>query len=176
MNEKYKYQSFQDILRFIGFDYFFSDDNKHRKYPFNRGADKVVFSWGQIIIPKYGIKEMVQNKISDIEEKPIEKIAMMYQIPFTEEDTNKAGVINQDISLQWRYDKTYKYGEISKSIYEVCYWITTHSIETNDFFLVYEDMVQECFSTCIVPNQWGLGAMEITAPCCEKFGEPNVIY
>lgn len=98
MNEKYNYQSFQDILRFIGFDYFFNDDNKHRKYPFYNGADKVVFSWGQIIIPKYGIKEMVQNKISDIQEKPIEKIAMMYQIPFTVEDTNKAGVINQNIS------------------------------------------------------------------------------
>ena len=37
-----KYYSFQEILKFLGFDYEF--EKKNRKYPFNRGKE-VTFSW-----------------------------------------------------------------------------------------------------------------------------------
>lgn len=171
-----KYYSFQDILEFIGFDWAFNEDNKHREYPFHRGKENVTFSWGQILIPKTGIAEIVQNKISDIKDKPIHSVKMMYQIPFTENETDKAGMINQNIKLEWRYDKQYKYGDITSSIYEVCYWILMHARTTNDFYIISDDMVQEFFSTCVIPNQWGLGCMDITSTCCERFGNSKVIY
>lgn len=160
-----KYYNFQDILDFLSFDYEF--EKPHRVFPFNRGGKKVVFSWGQILIPKEGIKQMVQNKISDIKEKPIEQIVMMYQIPFFIEE--KCGVINKNISLSFRYDKQYKYGDITKSIYECCFWILEHAIRTNDFYIISGDLVQEFFSYYIIDNQYGLGSLTVCSPPEEKY-------
>lgn len=165
MEEK-KYYGFQDILKFLNFDYEFEKSNT--KYPFNRGKNNVQFSWGQVLIPKYGIMQMVQNKISDIKEKPIKGLKMMYQIPFVVD--GKVGVINKNISLSFRYDKEYKYGEVTKSIYECCFWILEHAIRTNDFYIISEDMVQEFFSYCVIDNQWGLGSMDICSAPQEKYG------
>lgn len=39
-----KYYNFQDILKFLSFDYEFK--KKDREYPFHKGKDKVTFSWG----------------------------------------------------------------------------------------------------------------------------------
>lgn len=163
-----KYYNFQDILKFLSFDYEFK--KKDREYPFHKGKDKVTFSWGQVLIPKTGILEMVQNKISDIKEQPIKEINMMYQIPFVTDD-GKTGIINKDISLGFRYDKTYKYGNITKSIYECCFWILRHSIATNDFYIIQDYMVQSFFTYCVIDNQWGLGSLVVTSPPQEKFGE-----
>lgn len=176
MSEEPKYQSFQDILKFLSFDYKF--DTKDG-YPFNRDPKNVIFAWGQLLIPRYGIREMVQNKISDIKECPINEIKMMYQIPFIVNNPKNPsdiglGVVNQNISLGFRYDKQYKYGDITKSIYEVCWAIIEHSVETNDFYII-KDYVQEFFSYFIIPNQWGIGATISGSMCKEKyFGEvPN---
>ena len=168
------YMSSQDILNFIGFGYKF--DTCH-EYPFNRDPKNVIFSFGQILIPKYGIREMVQNKIRDIKDTPINSIRMMYQIPFTVVDHSekrtfdkyKSGVVNQNIELTFRYDKEYKYGEITTSIYEVCYWITEHAVETNDFFIIPFDFVIDFFSAYIVPNQWGLGSTVCNSGCQERY-------
>lgn len=165
MKEERKRYSFKDILKFLSFDYKFEHD---KRYPFNWGRDKVNFSWGQVLIPKYGIREMVQNKISDIKEKPITEIKMMYQIPFTVDGLEGSDVINQNISLSFRYDKTYKYGDI-KSIYECCFWILEHAIKTDDFYIISECMVQDFFSCCIIKNQWKLGALEVSSSPSEKF-------
>ena len=163
--EEQKYYNFKDILKFLSFDWEF--EKTDRRYPFNRGRDVVTFSWGQILIPKYGIRQMVQNKVSDIKEKPISEIKMMYQIPF--ECEGKAGLINKNISLSFRYDKEYKYGEVTKSIYECCFWILEHAVRTNDFYIIKEDMVQEFFSRCVIDNQWGLGSLDVCSTLCEKF-------
>ena len=163
--EEFKYYNFKEILKFLGFDYEF--EKEHPQYPFSRGRDNVVFSWGQVLIPKYGIREMVQNKVSDIKEKPITEIKMMYQVPFLVD--NSPGVINKNISLSFKYDKEYKYGDITKSIYECCFWILEHAIRTNDFYVIKDDMVQEFFSYCVISNQWGLGSLEVCSSPCEKF-------
>ena len=107
---------------------------------------------GQILIPKYGIRKTVQNKISDIKETPITELNMMYQIPFLVD--GDVGIINKNISLSFRYDKQYKYGDITKSIYECCFWILEHSKITNDFYIITGDMVQMFFTDCIIDNQW----------------------
>jgi hypothetical protein len=174
MDKKIKYQSFQDILKFLSFDFMF--DNK-TEYPFNRDPKNVRFSWGQILIPKYGIREMVSNKISDIKDCPISEIKMMYQIPFMVEDKKEYnfGVINQNISLGFRYDKEYKYGEITKSIYEVCWYIVEHAITTNDFFIITADNIQYFFSYYIIANQYGIGStVPMHTPDEHYFGKvPN---
>ena len=161
-----KYYSFQEILKFLGFDYEF--EKKNRKYTFNRGKEEVTCTWGQILIPKYGIRKTVKNKLSDIKETPITELNMMYQIPFLVD--GKVGVINQNISLSFRYDKQYKYGDITKSIYECCFWILEHSKITNDFYIITDDMVQMFFTDCIIDNQWGLGSLEVCHTPQEKIG------
>lgn len=163
--EKQEYYSFQDILKFLNFDYEF--DRKNKEYPFYKGKENVEFSWGQVLIPKYGIKQMVQNKVSDIKENPLKEITMMYQVPFVVE--GKTGIINKNISLSFRYDKEYKYGKVTKSIYECCFWILEHAIKTNDFYIITEDLVQNFFSYCVINNQWGLGSLKICTPPQEKF-------
>lgn len=160
-----KYYNFQDILKFIGVDYEF--EKEHREYPFNRGKENVVFSWGQVLIPKYGIKEIVQNKVSDIKEMPISEIKMMYQIPFCV--TGQCGLINKDICLSFRYDKEYKYGNVTASIYECCFWILEYAHRTNNFYIIKDDMVHEFFSRCVINNQCGLSSMEICSSVNEKF-------
>ena len=52
MGKEIKYHNFQDILKFLSFDYKF--DTKDG-YPFNHDPKNIVFAWGQIIIPEYGI-------------------------------------------------------------------------------------------------------------------------
>ena len=176
-----EYKSFQDILNFLGFTFNF--EHKPRNYPFTEDPNDVIFSWGQILIPKFGIRQMVQNKISDIKDAPISEIKMVYQIPFVVVDTKEkrtfdkynSGVVNQNIGLEFRYDKTYKYGDITKSIYEVCYYITEHATETNDFFIIPYEFVTDFFSYYIIPNQWGIGSLVCNAGPQERYyGEaPN---
>jgi hypothetical protein len=166
MKSEEKYYNFQEILKFLNFDYEFE---KKDRYPFNAKKEDVTFSWGQIIIPKYGIWDMVNNKISNNQEKPISEIKMMYVIPFceTSKENIKCGSVNKNISLTFRYDKEYKYGDVTKSIYEVCFWILEHAIKTNGFYIITDDMVQEFMSYCVINNQWGLGSLTVCSPCNE---------
>ncbi len=122
MEENKKYYGFNDILDFLCFNHKFDTKDD---YPFNRNPNDITFQWGQILIPKTGIREVVMNKISDIKDLPIKEIVMEYQIPFILKDGKgyEFGIINQDISLSFRYDKQYKYGDINKSIYETCFYI-----------------------------------------------------
>lgn len=166
--EEMKYYNFQDIMKFLSFDYNF-DKSNNKGYPFNRSKENVEFGWGQILITKYGIREMVYNKICDIEDKPLDKIKMIYQIPFVEE--GRTGIYNKNISLSFRYDKEYKYGRITKSIYECCLWILEHSVKTNDFYIIEGAHVLDFFSYCIKCNQWGLGTMKVCSSPQEKFGK-----
>lgn len=161
-----KYYNFQDILRFLGIEREF--ESKEKRYPFNMGKEKVEFSWGQILIPKYGIREMVKNKIYDIPENPLFEIKMMYQMPFRVEGKSGSGIINKNISLTFRYGKEYKYGNINKSIYEVCFFVLENGIKTNDFYIITEDVIHEFMSYFVINNQWGLGAMKVCSTVSEK--------
>lgn len=175
MEEEKKFYTLTGILDFLGF----AREFEHKKpYPFNRNREDVTFSWGQIIIPKKGIREVVQNKISDIQELPIEEIVMLYQVPFKVDDKRGTdiGVINQNISLGFRYDKEWKYGNIHKSIYETCFYILENAKETNDFFIITDDTLFTFFSYYIIDNQWGLGSLTVSSPCAEKYFVPKNPY
>ena len=160
MDEK-KYYSLAGILNFLSFPYKFEHKDG---YPFNRDPNDIQFSWGQILIPKKGIREMVRNKISDKKERPLKDIVMVYQIPFIDGKSYATGIINQDISLSFRYDKEYKYGDINKSIYECCFYILEHAIETNNFFIITNEDLFSFFSYYIIDNQWGIGRLTVSSP------------
>jgi hypothetical protein len=82
------------------------------------------------------------------------------------------GIINQNISLGFRYDKEYKYGEITKSIYEVCWYIVQNADETNDFFIITNGNIHDFFSYYIIANQYGIGAtVPMHTPDEHYFGE-----
>lgn len=162
---------FKDVLDFLSFDYKF--DTKSYGFPFNKNREDVTFSWGQLCIPKYGIREVVTNKISDINKLPIEELKMLYQIPFVWQKPNDEphfGIVNENISLTFRYDKTYKYGDITKSIYECCFFIVDRAKETNDFYILDDEALMQFMREYVIPNQWGLGATLVTSGLREKYG------
>ena len=115
--------------------YFENENNK--EYPYNRNIEDIEFMYGYIVIPRYGIEKIVQNKISNIKEEVLDEITMLVQIPFINE--GKIGVIAVNVSLSFRYDKQFKYGDINKSIAECCYFIEKHSKVMNDFYILYSD-------------------------------------
>ena len=162
---------FQEVLDFLSFDYRFG--SKNYDYPFNKNREDVTFAWGQLCIPKFGIRETVQNKISDIKSIPIDGLQMLYQIPFVWQKQNyepHLGIVNENISLTFRYDKTYKYGDITKSIFECCFFIVDRATETNDFYILQDEALMQFFREYIIPNQWGLGSTVATSGLREKYG------
>lgn len=176
MEKEKKYYDMDAIFDFLGFDDKFANKED---YPFNRPRENVTFSWGQIIIPKTGIHEVVQNKISDIKELPINEIKMLYQIPFIVDEVkwkeHETGIINQNISLTFRYDKEWKYGDINKSIYETCFYILENAIETNDFFIISDESIFPFFSYYVIDNQWGVGSLRISSPPNRKYTKSDVV-
>lgn len=41
------------------------------------------------------------------------------------------------------------------------FWILDKAVETNDFYIIANDMLQEFMSYCVCCNQWGLGSLVI---------------
>lgn len=162
--DELKFYNFEDYTKFLGFYYFL-----RKEFPFNvKDYENIKCNWGTIIIPKKGIDETIQNKISDIEDKPLEEIVMLYQLSY--EYKGSIGLINKEISLSFRYDKQYKYGDINKSIEEVCYYIKEHSKRLNDFYIIYSDYIHEFLSYFVINNQYGLGREYIDNSPVENLG------
>ena len=141
---------------FIKYDF---ENKGNKEYPFDDKPSNIIFSWGYITVERKGIEEEIQNKISSKGEyiSKLKEIKMLYHIPFYNKRTENTGVIIQNISLTFRYDKEYKYGDINKSLPEVCYAIEKMGTKTNDFYVIGEDNVHFFISNYIMNNQWGLG-------------------
>lgn len=147
MEKELKYYGFSGIMKFLNFAYFLKEE-----FPFNqKDLENIKCNWGMLLIPRKGIEEVIQNKISGKEETPLKELVMMYQIPF--EYKGNIGIINKNISLSFRYDKQFKYGDINKSIAECCYFIEKHSKVMNDFYILYSDYLFEFMSYFVVNNQ-----------------------
>ena len=86
---------------------------------------------------------------------------MLVHIPFYNKRTENAGTIIVNVTVGFRYDKTYKYGDIKKSLPEVCYAIEKYGKKTNDFYIINEDWMHEFMSYFVINNQWAIGAMEV---------------
>lgn len=154
--EEIKYYNFENTTKWLNFAYFLREE-----YPFNRkDLENIKAGWGMIIIPRKGIEETIKAKLSDKKEAPLKTISMLYQIPFVYKD--KPGVISKNVDLTFRYDKTYKYGEITKNIAECCYFIEKYSKKMNDFYILEDEFVFEFMSYYVINNQWGLGSETVS--------------
>lgn len=155
MEKEEKYYNMCDIMKFLSIDREFE---RKEKYPFRHNLEDMKFMWGYIVIPRYGIEKIIQNKISDKEYRDIlQEISMLIHIPFLCEE--HLGVITVDVSIGFRYDKTFKYGEVNKSIAEVCYAIEKYGTKTNNFYIIKDEYFQDFMSYYVINNQWGIGAM-----------------
>ncbi len=156
MKEETKYYNFENTVKWLNFAYFLRDE-----FPFKRkDLENIKTGWGMLIIPRKGIEETIKAKLGDNEEMPLREIVMLFQLPFTYKDS--LGVISKNISLTFRYDKTYKYGEINKNIAECCYFIQKYSKQMNDFYILDNEFIFDFMSYYVINNQWGLGAETIS--------------
>ena len=157
--EEYNFFNTDEILAFLGIKYDFENEN-NKEYPFNDKPSDIIFSYGYITVERQGIEKEIQNKISSKGEyiSNLREIKMLYHIPFYNKRTKNTGTIIQNISLTFRYDKTYKYGDINKSLPEVCYAIEKMGRKTNDFYVIGTDNIHEFISNYIINNQYGIGS------------------
>ena len=162
-NVEYKYYNTAEILDFLGLALKFESDS-YKDYPFEENLKDMIFGYGYITIPKEGIEKVVQNKISNKEYNNIlDEIKMLVHIPFYCKRTENFGNIIVNLTIGFRYDKQYKYGDITKSLPEVCYAIEKWGKKTNDFYIIDEDYINEFMSNYVMDNQWGIGATRITS-------------
>lgn len=161
INIEQKYYNTIEILDFLGIKWNFESEEV-REYPFRDKPSDIIFNCGYITIPRKGIEKIIQNKISDKEYRDIlDEIKMLVHIPFYNKRTKNTGTIIVNVTVGFRYDKEYKYGDVTKTLPEICYTIEKWAKKTNDFYIINEDYMHEFMSYFVIPTQWGIGAMEI---------------
>lgn len=151
------------ILDFLGIRYQFEKEGK-KEYPFWKGIENVQFFTPYITIPQRGIEQVVLNKLSDKQDlekrkNEIEKIEMLVHIPYLIKNEEQVSNLVVNLSLGFRYDKEWKYGDIRKNKAEVCYAIMKYGKRTNDFYLIDNENFHSFMSYYVMNNQWGIGAM-----------------
>lgn len=163
--EDYKFYNTVEILDFLGIKYDF-ENNEGKQYPFKDKPSDIIFNYGYITIPRAGIEKIIQNKISDKDYHNIlDEIKMLVHIPFYCKRTKNTGTIIVNVTVGFRYDKEYKYGDVNKSLPELCYAIEKYGRKTNDFYIINDDNINYFMSNYVMGTQWGIGAMEVvTSP------------
>ena len=162
-NGEGKYYNFEEMIRWMNFAYFLRDE-----YPFNRkDLENIKVGWGMLVIPRKGIEDTIKAQLRGGNTVlPLTEIHMLFQLPFIYD--NKPGVISKNISLTFRYDKEYKYGDINKNIGECCYFIDRWATKHNDFYVLDNEMLFEFISYYVINNQWGLGSESISTSPTEN--------
>ena len=159
--EDYKFYNMVQILDFLGIKYNF-ENNEGKQYPFKDKPSDIIFNYGYITIPREGIEKIIQNKISDKDYNGIiEEIKMLVHIPFYCKRTKNTGTIIVNVTVGFRYDKEYKYGDVTRTLPEVCYAIEKYGKKINDFYIINEDYFHEFMSYFVISTQWGIGAMQV---------------
>lgn len=138
--EDYKFYNMVQILDFLGIKYNF-ENNEGKQYPFKDKPSDIIFNYGYITIPREGIEKIIQNKISDKDYHGILKeIKMLVHIPFYCKRTQNTGTIIVNVTVGFRYDKEYKYGDV-KNHYQnyVMQVVTSPQIKIDDNFKEIRD-------------------------------------
>lgn len=151
-----KYYNFENTMKWLNFAYFLKEE-----FPFNRkDLENIKAGWGMLIIPSEGIEDTIEAKLGDKEKMPLNEIVMLFQLPFIYKDS--LGIISKNISLTFRYDKEFLYGEINKNIAECCYFIDKYGKRMNDFYILDNEFLFDFMSYYVINNQWGLGSENIS--------------
>ena len=83
MSEEIKYYNFENTIKWLNFAYFLRNE-----FPFNRkDLENIKTGWGMLIIPRKGILETIEAKLGNKEEMPLKEIVMLFQLPFTYNDS-----------------------------------------------------------------------------------------
>lgn len=164
MSKEVKYYNFEEILKKLNLYHDFNNKHEYLPQVFNHKIEEFDFSWGEIIIPKKGIRETVMNALSKNTEKILDELKFLWIIPYKldkispiiNQEISTYGNIYQNISLTFRYDKTWKWGEITNSIEECCFFILEYAKDIGDFYIITgKDNVQDFINQVIIPNQYG---------------------
>lgn len=166
MSKEVKYYDFVEILKKLKLYHVFNNKHEYLPHVFDHKIEEFDFSWGEIIIPKKGIRETVENvlSISKKTEILLDELKFLWIIPYkldkvspiTNGKISTYGNIYQNISLTFRYDKTWKWGEITNSIEQCCFFILEYAKDVGDFYVITgADNVQDFINQVIIPNQYG---------------------
>ena len=146
MSKEVKYYDFVEILKKLNLYHEFNNKHEYLPQVFNHKIEEFDFSWGEIIIPKKGIRETVTNvlSISKKTEILLDELKFLWIIPYkldkvspiTNGKISTYGNIYQNISLTFRYDKIWKWGEITNSIEECCFFILEYAKDVGDFYVI----------------------------------------
>lgn len=164
MSKEVKYYGFEEILKKLNLYHDFNNKHEYLPHVFNHKIEEFDFSWGEIIIPKKGIRETVMNALSKNTEKILDELKFLWIIPYkldkispiTKQEISTYGNIYHNISLTFQYDKTWKWGEITNTIEECCFFILEYAKDIGDFYIITgKDNVQDFINQVIIPNQYG---------------------
>lgn len=162
-NDIEQWKTTAKILDFLGVRYEFERKGE-KKYPFCKGIESIQFFTPYITIPQKGIEQVVLNKLSDVDDieqrrNEIKEIEMLVHIPYLVKEENNVSNLVINVSLSFCYDKTYKYGDITRNKAEVCYAIMKYAKRTNDFYVIHSEEFNNFMSYYVINNQWGIGTM-----------------
>lgn len=164
MSKEVKYYNFEEILKKLNLYHDFNNKHEYLPQVFNHKIEEFDFSWGEIIIPKKGIRETVMNALSKKAEIVLNELKFIWIIPYkldkispiTKHEISTYGNIYQNISLTFRHDKILKWGEITNSLEECCFFILEYAKDIGDFYVITgKDNVQDFINQVIIPNQYG---------------------
>ena len=153
-----------EIYKFLGMYLDIEYDN----VPYSKETiekEEVLVQWPSIIIPREGIEKMIQDKISDKPLDSFKELKMLVEIPYMIKGSDRFGIWHKNVSIEWRGDKCWKYGDITKSRPEFAYYIESHALKTNDYYILSGTNSLDFIRDYIMKNQWGLGSsQDVTQP------------
>lgn len=172
MNKEPIYRTEKKMFEALGLKRQF--ESKHfNNYPFNFNIEDFEFQWASVLIPRGDIEKILWRKTRDENYNDLNTdIKMVAQIPFLRGNAH-FGIINVNLSLSFRYDKQFKYGDVTKTLAETCLFILKNSKKSNDFFMLESDVASEFLNYYVLNSQYGLGA--ITATSAPSYSFDNTI-
>ena len=167
--EEQRYYSTKEVLDFLGIRREFENG---KQFPFWIKDKDILLNMPTIIIPREGIEKTILSGLRDCNiEGRLYEIKMIIEIPYFIKNRNEGdfGIIHKNVSLTFRGDKTWKYGDINRNIYEVCYTIQKYGTATNDFYIINNEFANDFMSYCVINNQWGLGSTTVSSTLTETY-------
>jgi len=163
------YRSSEKLIEELGIVRRFESDSL-KEYPFNWNINLFEFQWASVMIPRGDIERIVWRACRGENFEGLNTdLKMLVQVPFLKEK-DSFGIIHTNVSLTFRYDKQYKYGDVTKTLAETCFHIIQNSKKTNDYYILEADLASGFLNYYVLNSQHGLGAITATSAPVVRFG------